>query len=83
MLKNGAVLRTKIEPKIVLDSGAKKVVHLDAPRLANWTPGTSKIIEIHLRGCEFQLFALFSWKALFERFWSSLGLILGPFSVSF
>ena len=39
--QKGAVLRLKIEPKIVLDSGAEKVVNIDAPRLANRTLGTS------------------------------------------
>ena len=36
----GAVLRLKIVPKIVLDSGAEKVVNIDVPRLANRTLGT-------------------------------------------
>ena len=52
-VKKGVVLRLKMEAKIMLNSGAEKVVHLDAPRLANWTPGTSKINEIHWRGCDF------------------------------
>ena len=65
-LKRGGVLRLKIEPKIVLDSGVEKVVHSDAPKLAKWTLGTSKINQIHWRGSEFQLFALFSCDSLLE-----------------
>ena len=72
-LKKGAVLGLKMDPQIMLDSGAEKVVNLDAPRLANGTLGTSKIIEINWRGCEFQLFKLFSWKTLLMDFGAPRG----------
>ncbi len=64
-------------------AGVEKVVHLDAPRLANGTLGTSKIQQIHWRGDEFQLFTLFSLKPLFDRFWSSRRLILEAFWYQF
>jgi len=82
-LKRGAVLRLKVDPKIMLDSGAEKVVHLDAPRLDNGTLGTSKVKEFLRRGCQIQLFTLFSWKALFARNLSSKRLVLGAFRDSF
>ena len=49
--QKGAVLRLKNESEIELISGAEKVLHIDAPRLANRTLGTSKVKEIHRRGC--------------------------------
>ena len=39
LLKKGAVLRLKTDPKILLDSGAENLVHMDAPRVANGTSG--------------------------------------------
>ena len=41
-LKKGAVLGLKIKRKLMLDSGAENVVHMDAPRLANGTSGPQK-----------------------------------------
>ena len=57
--QKGAVLRLKIVPKIVLDSGAEKVVHLDATRLANRTLGTSKVKETLRMGLQISAFHTF------------------------
>ena len=65
MLQHWGHFETKICSKIVLSSRVEKVGHLEGPRVAKWTLGTLKIKQNHWRGCEFQLFAVFSWKALF------------------
>ena len=82
-LPKGSRFEVKINSKIGLDSEAEKVVHLDDPRLANGTIGTSKTQQIHWRGGEFQLFALYRSKTVFDRFWSSRGIILGAFLIYF
>ena len=51
--QNGGQLRLKIESKIVLISGAEKVVDLEAQKLEKRTLGTSKTSQIHWRGCKF------------------------------
>ena len=53
-------LRLRIESKFALIYGAEQVGDLEAHKLEKRTLGTSKIIEINLRSCEFQGFALFS-----------------------
>ncbi len=65
-LQKGVRFEAKIESTIVLISGVEKVGDPEGPRVAKWTLGTSKIKQIHWSGCQFQLFAFFSWKALFD-----------------
>ena len=72
-------MRLKSESKIVLISGAEKVVDLEAQKLEKRTFGTSKTSQIHWRGCDFQLVALFSDDSLFESFSALWGIILGSF----
>jgi len=58
-------LRFKIGSEIVLIYGAEKVDVFETSELAKRTLGSSKINEIHLRGCVFQHFASFSCETLF------------------
>ena len=61
----GSLLEIKIEPKIKLISEAPKIVVIEAQKLAKRTLGTSKIKEIHWRGCYFPVFTLFSCESIF------------------
>ena len=64
--RNGGHWRLKIESKIVLISGAEKVVDLEAQKLEKRTLGTSKTSQIHWRCYNFQTFAFSSGKPLFN-----------------
>ena len=81
-VQKGAVSRLKIEPKIVLDSGAEKVVHNDAPRLANRILATSKVKEILRMGLQISAFQTFhsegSFRLILERPEAHFGSVLGP-----
>ena len=67
----------------MLISGAEGVLHIDGPRLGSRPLGTSKVKEIHRRGCKNQLFTLFSPKALFDVFSVARVAIWGAFVASF
>ena len=64
--QKGVHFEAKIDSKIVLISEIEKVGDLEGPRVTKWTLQTSKINENHWRGCNFQLFTLFSRKAVFD-----------------
>ena len=72
-LQKGVRFETQIDPKIVLISEIEKVGDLEGPRVAKWTLQTSKINENHWRACNFQVFTLFSRKAIFNKCSSSRG----------
>ena len=78
-LPKGVHFQTKFVFKIGLMSEVEKEGDLKGHRVVQWTLQTSKINENHLRGCNFQLFTLFSRKALFDQFSSSRGSLWEPF----
>ena len=82
-LQKGGHFETKNGPKIKLISRVGKVGHLEGPRVAKWTLGTSKMKQNHCRGSQFQLFTVFSPKSLFGWFSSSRGSFLEHFGSHF
>ena len=74
-LKKGAVLRLKINAKIMLDSGAENLVHMDAPRLANGTSGPQKSKKSFGEVVNFS----FSHFSIGRLFWIDFGAPRGSF----